>query len=176
MDQDSLQALARSTRRAPLWSGTCAAPLAIGREAIERLIPHRRPFLLLDEITGVDLPARAARGRRSLDPGDPVFAGHFPGRPIYPGVLQIEMIGQLGLCLLQFLAAGSTAVTAGPCRATRASSASRRAVSEPVWPGDDLTLNCRVVEQDDYLATCAGQIWRGDTLCALLMEVYFVDG
>jgi 3-hydroxyacyl-[acyl-carrier-protein] dehydratase len=179
VDQATLQALAKSTRRGPLWTPDAGgAPLAIGRPEIERLIPHREPFLLLDEITGVDLRGRTARGRRRLDPGDPVFAGHFPGRPIYPGVLQLEAIGQLGLCLLQMLAAGSTTreapAGARDARAVRVHTAQFHA---PLGPGDDMTLMSSVVEQDDFVATCAGQIWRGSTLCSFgVMEVYFVDG
>ncbi|HZP49406.1 MAG TPA: 3-hydroxyacyl-ACP dehydratase FabZ family protein [Vicinamibacterales bacterium] len=180
MDPAALpHSLTRSVRRAPLWMPVDGdAALTIGRHGIERLLPHRDPFLLLDEITAVDLDARAIRGRRRIDPGDPVFRGHFPGRPVYPGVLQLEIIGQLGLCLLHFLAAGSTALDAGTRpRDTRAVRIQHAQFQEPVVPGDDLTLVCRAVDVNDFTALCAGQIWRGGTLCSFgFMEVYFVDG
>jgi len=163
--------------RQPLWTPSAnAAEVSIARDGIERLLPHRDPFLLLDEITGIDLDARAIRGRRRIAADDPVFSGHFPGRPIYPGVLQLEIIGQLGLCLLHFLSVESTAVTPDTRpRDARAVRIRNARFQEMIAPGDDLTLVCQAIEMDDFIGVCAGQIWRGDSLCSFgVMEVYFV--
>ena len=95
--------IVRSGLRQKLWQPSASVRgVHIGRDEIERLIPHRDPFLFVDTISEIDLDSSRIRGQRFIAPSDPVFAGHFPGHAVYPGVLLVETMAQFGLCLLHF--------------------------------------------------------------------------
>jgi len=66
--------------------------MSLNREQIEQCIPHRPPFLWLDEI--VEITSAGITARKFLDPQLDVFAGHYPNFPVLPGVLQCEMAFQ----------------------------------------------------------------------------------
>jgi len=61
---------------------------------IERMLPHRYPFLLVDKI--IDLSSDSIVGVKNVTMNEPFFQGHFPGNPVMPGVLQIEATAQVG--------------------------------------------------------------------------------
>jgi len=115
-----------------------------GREEIEKILPHRPPFLLIDEVVELEAGARVL-ARKTVTEED--CAGHFPGNPIMPGVKMVEALAQCGAVavLSQPENRGRLALFAGidDVRFKRI-----------VRPGDELTLECS-------LETVRGPIGRG---------------
>ncbi len=61
---------------------------------IERMLPHRFPFLMIDKI--MEIQEESIVGVKNITMNEPIFTGHFPGNPVFPGVLQIEAMAQVG--------------------------------------------------------------------------------
>jgi 3-hydroxyacyl-[acyl-carrier-protein] dehydratase len=177
-DPIELSQLARRLRREPIWTpGPETREVSLEREAIERLIEHRGSFLLLDRITAVD-PARGAlEAVRRVDPADPVFRGHFPNDPIYPGCLQIEMVGQLCLCCHHFQSENTHEIPgAAKPRRFRGVQVHGASFLRAIAPGDEVTIRALLLASDTLAMTCAGQLLLGGEICAVsVMEAYFVD-
>jgi 3-hydroxyacyl-[acyl-carrier-protein] dehydratase len=111
-----------------------AAPF--GREVIEQLIPHREPFLFVDEVLELEPGARIV-ARKHVSADEWYFAGHFPERPVLPGVIMVEALAQACAIAVFSLPAhhGKLPLFGGIDKIRF-----KRIVS----PGEDLTMTCKV--------------------------------
>jgi 3-hydroxyacyl-[acyl-carrier-protein] dehydratase len=113
-----------------------AITLPLGRAQIEQILPHREPFLLIDEVLELT-PGVGAVARKHVREDEWYLAGHFPARPVMPGVLVVEALAQTGAVavLSQEENRGRLALFAGidDCRFKRV-----------VEPGDTLELRCEL--------------------------------
>ena len=111
-------------------------PLPWEAAEIMEVIPHRYPFLLIDRVIEID-PGKRVVAIKNVTANEPQFTGHFPGRPIMPGVLMIEALAQAGAVAVLALPEnrGKLALFAGieECRFRRT-----------VIPGDTLRLEITV--------------------------------
>jgi beta-hydroxyacyl-ACP dehydratase FabZ len=121
-----------------------AAPLDV--PAIERVLPHRFPFLLIDRV--VELSDDKVVALKNVSANEPYFAGHFPGRPIMPGVLQVEAMAQAGAVLALNLLANP-----GDRPLVYFVGIDKVKFRKPVLPGDQLRLEVEPTRK-------GGRIWK----------------
>jgi beta-hydroxyacyl-[acyl carrier protein] dehydratase FabZ len=114
---------------------------------IQAIIPHRYPFLLVDRILEVE-PLKKAVGIKNVSANEPFFQGHFPGKPIMPGVLLLEAMAQVGGVAILYGEefAGKLAVFAGIDRVK---------FRRPVVPGDQVRMVAEIVKVRGTM----GKIW-----------------
>jgi UDP-3-O-[3-hydroxymyristoyl] N-acetylglucosamine deacetylase/3-hydroxyacyl-[acyl-carrier-protein] dehydratase len=113
---------------------------------IESIVPHRYPFLMLDRVVELD-PNRRAVGIKNVSYNEPFFQGHWPGRPVMPGVLIVEAMAQLaGIMLTQWQERGRHALMV---------SMNNIKLRRQVIPGDQLRLEAEVVRLKSRTAVLA---------------------
>lgn len=176
MTGEPIDALLRKHRKRLVVEDAALPRITIGKCEIERIIPHRDPYLLIDSITGVDHEERTMTGLRAVPPDEPLFRGHFPDYPVYPGTKVVEMIGQLSLCLYYFVRNGTDHVAhdAAPpnVRATRILGAY---FLRPIRPGETVVLLARGLDDDGFHARAIGQaVVDGEIACVSAGEVLFL--
>jgi 3-hydroxyacyl-[acyl-carrier-protein] dehydratase len=105
-------------------------------EEIQELLPHRYPFALVDRIIDY-VPGESAVGIKNVTFNEPQFQGHFPGRPIMPGVLIVEAMAQVGgIVLTQLPGISGLCMFAGIDKVR---------FRRPVVPGDQLVMTVQLL-------------------------------
>ena len=117
-----------------------------GQEEIQKYLPHRFPFLLVDRILEIEENERIV-GIKNVTINEPFFMGHFPGQPVMPGVLMIEAMAQVaGILALQ-------SVKNEESKVAYFMSIDKAKFRKPVVPGDQIRFEMEVLKR-------RGPIWR----------------
>ncbi len=124
--------------------------MSLNREQIEALIPHRPPFLWIDEV--VEMTDESIHARKFLDPAIDVFQGHYPDFPVMPGVLQCEACMQASAILIATIQ--PVEGDAVPV-ATRMNNVQFRKM---VHPGDTIDIEVKITERLSNAFFLAGKV------------------
>jgi 3-hydroxyacyl-[acyl-carrier-protein] dehydratase len=127
-------------------------------EEIKKIIPHRYPFLLVDRVTEIN-EYKSAKGYKNISFNEPLFQGHFPQQAVFPGVLIIEAMAQLGavLILRRFPEDERLAFFTGIEKAR---------FRRPVIPGDRLDLEITVTRDRGTFVIMEGKAFVDGALAA----------
>jgi 3-hydroxyacyl-[acyl-carrier-protein] dehydratase len=130
----------------------------INIEEIKRIIPHRYPFLLVDRVTEVN-GYESIKGYKNITFNEAMFQGHFPQKSVFPGVLIIEAMAQLGAFLIfrRFPEEDRLAFFAGIDKAR---------FKRPVIPGDRLDLEVTVIRDRGNFVVMEGKAYVDGVVAA----------
>ncbi|HZK54589.1 MAG TPA: 3-hydroxyacyl-ACP dehydratase FabZ [Desulfosporosinus sp.] len=136
-------------------------------EDIQKIIPHRYPFLMIDRIIELEEGKRAV-GIKNVSSNEPFFQGHFPGHPIMPGVLIMEALAQVGAVVILSIPeyAGYLALFAGLDDVK---------FKRQVIPGDQLRLEVELVKFRKTFGVAQGKAYVGEALVAEGTLKFFLE-
>ena len=128
----------------------------LDRTQIEGILPHREPFLLIDRVINLE-PGQSAVAEKDILATDDVFRGHFPGHPVFPGVLVLEALAQTGaVAVLSQPEARDKIILFARADDVR--------FRRPVVPGDTLRLEMRLTKSRGPVGMGEGKAFVGSEL------------
>ena len=134
-------------------------PMLMDVNEIQRIIPHRYPFLLVDSILELE-PARRIVGIKNVSMNEPFFQGHFPGTPVMPGVLIVEAMAQVAAVMV---------LKEIPDREQKLvlfSGIDRARFRQPVVPGDQIRIVVEVIKMRPRHGKLKAEAYVKDRLVA----------
>jgi len=151
-----------------MTDATASVTLPVRSDEIERLLPHRYPFLLVDRVVEFEKDKRVL-AYKNVSCNEPFFTGHFPGHPVMPGVLVVEALAQAGGLLTQL----SRDPGAGDGQTFYLVKVDNAKFSRMVVPGDKLELEVELKRRIRNMAQYVGvarvdgeQVACAEILCA----------
>ena len=131
---------------------------------IQKILPHRYPFLLVDRVIDLE-EGKSIKAYKNVSISEPVFQGHFPGHPIYPGVMIIEGMAQAG-GVLAFKSSSEAEQEAAKDKVVYFMSIDKAKFRNPVKPGDRLEYRLEVLKHRGNIWVLDGKAYVDDTLVA----------
>ena len=129
--------------------------MVLDSEGIQKILPHRYPFLLVDRIVELESGQRVV-GIKNVSVNEPFFIGHFPGRPIMPGVLIVEALAQTAGILMD----------EGGDLIPLFMGIDKARFRRQVVPGDQLRLEVEMVQSRRNICKVNGKAYVGEELAA----------
>ena len=153
------------SKKKPFESGI---PSALDVEGIQKILPHRYPFLFVDRIEKLE-PGKQAVGYKLVSVNDYYFQGHFPGHPVMPGVLIMEALAQVGgvimLSMPEMQGKIAYFMSVDYCK-----------FRQTVVPGDELRMEVEVLRYRAKTGQCVGRAYVKDKLvCEAEVKFAIVD-
>ena len=129
---------------------------------IQKILPHRYPFLMIDRVIEVD-PGKTLTAIKNISVNEPFFEGHFPHYPVFPGVLMVECIAQASAILASLM----IDATASGKNVYLFAGVDKARFKRPVEPGDQLVIDVEFEKHVKKLWRCTGTITvNGQVACS----------
>ena len=133
----------------------------LNREEIQKIIPHRDPMLLIDEITDLQREV-SIEARFFVNPDREIFRGHFPGAPVLPGVYTVEIMAQASDVLLLSMERyeGTIPYFIGIDKVQ---------FKAKIEPGDTLVIKSKIAKEnrEKGIVTCSAEVYNKDVLACV---------
>jgi 3-hydroxyacyl-[acyl-carrier-protein] dehydratase len=129
---------------------------------IQKILPHRYPFLLVDRVTDI-VKNETLTAYKNVSISEQVFQGHFPGHPIYPGVMILEGMAQAG-GILAFQSMDDMSEEEAANKVVYFMSIDKAKFRSPVKPGDKLEYRITVIKRKGSIWVLDGKAYVDDSL------------
>lgn len=140
---------------------------------IQKILPHRYPFLLVDRVTQMEI-GKSVTAYKNISISEPVFQGHFPGHPIYPGVMLLEGMAQAGGILA--LKSSGLSTEELQSKVIYFMSIDKAKFRTPVKPGDRLEYRIEIIKLRKNIIVLDGKAYVDDKLaCEAELKAMVVD-
>ena len=136
--------------------------LTLDKEYVKKMLPHREPFLFIDEVTYASVKDNILIAAFNLNHAQKTMAGHFPDYPVFPGVLQVEAVGQAGIILYQLQSGADSEKE----RVTLSHICGAQFIHE-VRPPGEVEVRVQVFEQGFFIYIL-GQFVKNGLICSIV--------
>ena len=152
---------------------TASTTIRLNEQELRAVLPHQGNFVQIHEVFDL-IPGHSGKAKKFIDPADPIFACHFPGEPIYPGIFLIETVAQLAYVVFSYRE-GDSQISPESRTSGYLGTIKKFTFSDKVLPGDELTVSVKVSATLGPLAKVDAAIYKNNAE-VVAGELYFSLG